>query len=216
MRKNYHFVIFDWDGTLMDSTARIVSSMQQTARLVESEVPTIDHIKSTIGLSMDAVISELFPAARETLKTSIRDTYREQYINKDQTPSPLFAGAMDLLSWLESKSIMTAVATGKARHGLSRALTSVGLENHFKHSICADEATSKPHPEMVHRLLSETNSEPSKTLVIGDSIHDINMAHNAEVDSVGVTTGASCFKSLSDLRPVAVIDELSQLKQLLN
>ena len=215
MKKNYHFVIFDWDGTLMDSTSRIVSSMQQTARLVEQHIPSVDHIKSTIGLSMDAVITELFPSAREPLKNTIRDIYREQYVDKDTTPSPLFAGALDLLNWLENEGIKTAVATGKARAGLSRALLSVGLESYFKHTICADEANSKPHPEMVHRLLNETGLDSDKTLVIGDSVHDINMANNALVDSVGVTTGASEREALKSLRPIAVIDNLNQLKNLL-
>lgn len=213
MKKNYHFVIFDWDGTLMDSTARIVSSMQQTARIVEEKVPTVEAIKSTIGLSMEAVISQLFPVAGELLKTNIRDIYREQYVDKDQTPSPLFPGAMDLLGWLESNNVQTAVATGKARHGLSRALTSVGLENYFKHSVCADEAASKPHPEMVQRLLDLTGCDPDKTLVVGDSVHDINMAKNARVDSIGVTTGASSPQALGALGPIAVIDCLTQLKE---
>ncbi|MEP1742011.1 MAG: HAD-IA family hydrolase [Kangiellaceae bacterium] len=213
MKKNYHFVIFDWDGTLMDSTARIVSSMQQTARIVDEQVPTVEAIKSTIGLSMEAVISQLFPIAGELLKTRIRDVYREQYVDKDQTPSPLFPGAMDLLRWLESNNVKAAVATGKARHGLSRALTSVGLENYFEYSVCADEATSKPHPEMVHRLLDLTGSDPDKTLVVGDSVHDINMAKNARVDSIGVTTGASSPQALGDLRPIAVLDCLTQLKE---
>lgn len=213
MKKSYHFVIFDWDGTLMDSTARIVSSMQQTARIVDEKVPTVEAIKSTIGLSMEAVISQLFPVAGELLKTNIRDIYREQYVDKDQTPSPLFPGAMDLLGWLESNNVQTAVATGKARHGLSRALTSVGLENYFKHSVCADEAASKPHPEMVQRLLDLTGCEPDKTLVVGDSVHDINMAKNARVDSIGVTTGASSPQALGALGPIAVIDCLTQLKE---
>ncbi len=215
MNKNYHLVIFDWDGTLMDSTSRIVSSMQQTARFLEVNVPSNEHVKSTIGLSMDAVISELFPDVTRPLKSKIRDTYREQYVNKDQTPSPLFSGAMDLLNWLQENHIKIAIATGKARHGLTRALTSVGLENYFRHSICADEAVSKPHPEMVHRLLTETGSEAERALVIGDSVHDINMAHNAKVDAVGVTTGACDHQALKKLKPLAVIDNLTRLKELL-
>jgi phosphoglycolate phosphatase len=216
MKKNYHFIIFDWDGTLMDSTSRIVSSMQQTARLVDAEVPTAEHIKSTIGLSMDAVITELFPSAREPLKTTIRDIYRDQYVDKDPTPSPLFSGALELLHWLDERGVQTAIATGKARAGLSRALSSVGLENYFKHSICADEANSKPDPEMVNQLLKETGLASDKTLVIGDSVHDIKMACNAKVDSVGVTTGACDQSALQSLKPVAVIDCLTQLKELLS
>ncbi len=212
MTKQYQFVIFDWDGTLMDSTARIISSMQRAAELVGLPKPSAEQVKSTIGLSMQAVISQLFPSADNQERLLIRDTYRIEYVQKDTTPSPLFEGALPLIHWLHQQQIKTAIATGKARAGLTRALRSVGLENFFEYSICADEATSKPHPDMVLRLLEQTQNIPEETIVIGDSVHDIQMAHAAKVDAIGVTTGACSYQELEKLQPKGIIQQLSQLK----
>jgi len=210
----YSLVIFDWDGTLMDSTARIVSCMQSTAKIANLPVPSEQQVKGIIGLSMAAVLDKMFPAAGIERRTELTDIYRQHYIELDTTPSPLFEGTLPLLEELKSRNIKTAVATGKARAGLTRALESVDLLDYFEYSICADEAESKPHPEMVHRLLQQTGKSASQSLIIGDSVHDLGMAKNAGVASIGVTTGANKKHELEAFAPLHIIDDLSQLNPL--
>lgn len=214
--KEYKFVIFDWDGTLMDSTSRIVSCMQATAKIAGLPIPNEKQVKGVIGLSMDAVIQKIFPKAPAGFQQSLKDIYRQQYVEIDQTPSPLFGGSLELLNWLKSRNVEIAVATGKARAGLSRALSSVNLLDYFPHSICADEAHSKPHPQMIHSLLSRTGYSAGDTLVIGDSVHDLGMANNAKVDSVGVSTGANTHQELSELAPLCILEKIDHLKSFLN
>ena len=208
------FVIFDWDGTLMDSTARIISCMQQTARIASLPVPQPNQIKNTIGLSMDAVLDKMFPHAEISQRTELINIYRQQYIELDTTPSPMFKGSVPLLNWLKEKGILIAVATGKARIGLNRALATVDMLDFFDYSICADEAQSKPHPDMVHQLLTMTGKSASQTLVIGDSVHDMKMANNAGVKSIGVTSGANTFDELAIHFPVKIYDKVDQLAEL--
>jgi phosphoglycolate phosphatase len=212
--KQYTFVIFDWDGTLMDSTARIISCMQTTAKLAMLPIPTDAQVKSIIGLSMDTVLEIIFPTASKEEKIKLTDIYREQYIHLDTTPTPLFKGTLSLLSWLKEQGVLLAVATGKARVGLNRALQSVDMLNYFEYSICADEAESKPSAEMVNRLLQQTGKSAVETLMVGDSIHDLGMATNAGVDSVGVTCGASSYDELMTHSPVKILEEVIQMKSL--
>ncbi len=212
--KKYTFVIFDWDGTLMDSTGRIISCMQTTAKIANLPIPTDKQVKSIIGLSMDSVLQTIFPTASKKYRTELTDIYREQYVHLDTTPTPLFEGTMSLLKWLKEQGILLAVATGKARVGLNRALQSVDMLNYFEYSICADEAESKPAGEMVTRLLMQTGKSAAETLVVGDSVHDLGMAINAGVDSVGVTCGACTYDELAEYSPVKIFDETKQVTNL--
>lgn len=214
MLKQYSLVIFDWDGTLMDSTARIISCMQQTARMADLPVPTPASVKSIIGLSMDVVLEQMFPDAEMSRRKELTDIYRQQYIELDTTPSPLFKGSLSLLNWLREQDYLIAVATGKARVGLNRALSSVNMLDFFQHSICADEAQSKPHPEMVNLLLTKTKTPIEQAIVIGDSVHDLKMANNAGVDSVGVTSGANTLEELSVHTPLRIYDEIHHAREI--
>ena len=208
---HYSLFIFDWDGTLMDSTGKIVACMQETARQIDLPVPDEKQVRGIIGLSMDQVITELFPTATIQYKKLVRDTYRTQYMELNTTPSPLFEGVLSLLETLKSNGKTVSVATGKARAGLQRALGSVGMDSYFEHSICADEAESKPHPEMVLELLDRTQTKPVEALVIGDSIHDIKMANNAGVDSIAVTSGANNYEELTLYRPNKILSKVTDL-----
>ena len=214
--KEYKFIIFDWDGTLMDSTARIVSCMQKTAEVIGYEIPSVEQVKGIIGLSMDAVIERIFPEAGEEHRSHVKDVYRQYYVELDQTPSPLFKGTMPLLESLKTHEVSFAVATGKARAGLNRALSSVSMLDYFNVSICADEAQSKPHPEMVNRLLNSAGHSIDETLVIGDSVHDLGMAQQAGVDAVGVTSGANTKDELALLNPIFILDQLEELTNKIN
>ena len=214
MKRQYSLVIFDWDGTLMDSTARIISCMQKTAKIVGLPIPTPTKVKSIIGLSMDAVLDHIFPGSENKQRKELIDIYRQQYIELDTTPSPLFEGSLSLLNWLKEKDYIIAVATGKARVGLNRALSSVDMLDFFEYSICADEAMSKPHPEMVNRLLADTAIPAEKTIVIGDSVHDLKMANNAGVDAIGVTSGANTFDELLVHAPLKIYQEVHHIQEM--
>lgn len=208
LKNKYSFVIFDWDGTLMDSTARIVSAMQASAKIAELPIPSEKSVRNIIGLSMDAVMDQIFPDANLSLREKLFGIYRKQYVEDDPTPSPLFSGSLSLLNWLKEKQIPIAVATGKARVGLQRVLDEVALTDFFDFTICADEAQSKPHPEMVSYLLNKANKNADETLLLGDSIHDLKMANNAGIDSVGVTSGANSFDELKQHQPITILERV--------
>ncbi|ASJ97137.1 MULTISPECIES: HAD family hydrolase [Shewanella] len=202
--KRYELVIFDWDGTLMDSVSKIVACMQQTAIELSMMVPSESSIRDIIGLSMDEALNVLHPSACQQTRKAMIDVYRKQYLQLNQTPSPVFEGAEQLLVTLKASGHQLAVATGKARAGLDRVLNETGFVEHFMASRCADEAKSKPHPQMLHELLELVGVAPEKAVMIGDSVHDLNMANNAGIDGIGVSYGAHSAQKLSEANPVAI------------
>ncbi|MET1255580.1 HAD-IA family hydrolase [Aliikangiella maris] len=213
LKNKYSFVIFDWDGTLMDSTGRIISAMQATARNLEIPVPDVESVRGIIGLSMTEVIPKLFPTLTSSRTDELLSEYRYQYVESDQTPSPLFDGVKEHLDWLKQQDVKIAIATGKARAGLDRVLHEVDLHSYFDFTICADESESKPNPKMVFELLESANKSATESLLIGDSVHDISMANNANVDSVAVTSGASDFHQLDVLAPKAILENVIAIEK---
>ncbi|WP_064791554.1 HAD-IIIA family hydrolase [Shewanella woodyi] len=209
--KQYELVIFDWDGTLMDSVGKIVACMQQTAKVLELPTPSESAVRNIIGLSMQEALNTLYPDGSDSVYRQMIQVYRQQYLELDTTPSPLFDGAELLLQQLNQIGYQLAVATGKARAGLDRVLNDTGLGQQFIASRCADEAVSKPHPEMIHQLLNELNVEPAKALMIGDSVHDINMANNAGIDAVAVNYGAHGESQLLTSKPKGIISSPLEL-----
>ncbi len=203
--KQYELVIFDWDGTLMDSVGKIVACLQESARILELPVPSETAVRDIIGLSMGEALSTLLPAGDDNVYNQMKDMYRKQYLELNDTASPLFEGVETLVQQLNDSGYQLAVATGKARAGLKRVLSETGLGVHFVASRCADEAMSKPNPEMILQLLAELNIAPDKAVMIGDSIHDLNMANNAGIDAIGVSYGAHGEEKLRGANPKAVI-----------
>ncbi len=215
MKKSYQLIIFDWDGTLMDSTPRIVSSMRTAASKVALPVPSEDAVNHIIGLSLDDAFEILFPGilSKHQQKQALFEAYRYEYLEGDTTPSPLFEDAEPLLKLLKSEGYRLAVATGKARHGLERIFKVSGLKKYFNDSICADEAESKPHPEMIHVLLERQLVSQHHCLMIGDTSHDLLMAKEAGVDAIGVTTGAHTKDTLLGCEPTHMVERLSQIEE---
>ena len=214
--KQYELVIFDWDGTLMDSVGKIVACMQQSALTLNMAMPTEQAVRDIIGLSMDEALTMLYPDGSAELQVKMKEVYRQQYLELNQTPSPLFDGVEDLLTTLNGLGYKLAVATGKARAGLDRVLTATELGEYFVASRCADEAASKPSPEMLLQLLNELDVSPDKAVMIGDSIHDLNMANNAGIDAIGVDYGAHDKDKLSQANPKVVISSPLELLKHLN
>ncbi|QLE85209.1 HAD-IA family hydrolase [Shewanella sp. Scap07] len=209
--KQYDLVIFDWDGTLMDSVGKIVACMQQTARTLDVIEPSEQAVRDIIGLSMQEALNVLHPHADNELRQQMVDVYRQQYLSLNKMPSPLFSGAEQVLLQLKAADHQLAVATGKARAGLDRVLSATGLGQHFVASRCADEAKSKPHPQMLQLLLLQLDVPAARAVMIGDSVHDMNMAHSAGIDAIGVSYGAHSRDKLATVAPKAIVDAPMQL-----
>lgn len=212
---DYKLVVFDWDGTLMDSISRIVSSIQAAAQYCQQEIPTVRQVKDIIGLSLPKAFETLFPVATTEKLSDLREQYKYQYLECNTTPAPLFDDALPLLAALNENNKLVAVATGKARDGLDRVLSETQTTNYFHATRCADETLSKPEPEMLLSLLSELNVLPEQALMIGDSSFDLEMAQSAGVDSIGVTLGVHCRDVLKRYQPISIVDSLSEVQDFL-
>lgn len=204
--KQYDLVIFDWDGTLMDSIGKIVTCMQATASELNMAAPCEQSVRDIIGLSMDKALHVLFPLGSPVIYQQMTTVYRKHYLELNTTPSPLFDDSLALLDSLKSQGYQLAVATGKARAGLDRVLLASELGHYFSASRCADESKSKPDPQMIFDILSELAVAPERALMVGDSIHDLNMATSAGIDAIGVSYGAHNRQRLMEASPVQVID----------
>jgi phosphoglycolate phosphatase len=207
-------LIFDWDGTLIDSSGKIISCMQRAAQTSGLPVLADDQVRSIIGLGLPEVIETLYPQADAQQQVNFREHYVRHFIEADQVPCQLFPRVMDVLEDLKQEGHQLAVATGKARRGLDRVLGNMGLADFFHGSRCADETRSKPHPQMLHELLQEFSRQPDEAMVIGDTVFDMEMAQRADIPRIGVSYGAHRTEALQTFQPRAVIDCLSELKKL--
>jgi len=211
----YKLVIFDWDGTLMDSIGRIVSSMQSAAVACSLVVPSALQVKEIIGLSLPVALSILFPNNTEQQNEAMLVQYKVHYVEIDKTPTPLFDNALTLLTSLKNNNVLLAVATGKGRQGLERVFSMTQTKSFFQASRCADEARSKPDPEMISSLLDELGIAAENAVMIGDTSHDMQMAQSAGIDRIGITLGVHDQHKLAQYAPIAVVDSLAQLQSLL-
>lgn len=210
MSENITHLIFDWDGTLMDSAAKIVNCMQQAAKLAKVPVPSVESVEHIIGISLMPAIKQLF-AVNDAKAEEIKEYYKSVFLLEDKTPCELFCGAADVISEL-SKYYTLGVATGKARRGLQRAFDSSGTEKYFSHSVCADEAESKPSPQMLFALLEYWNVSASEAIMIGDTAYDMKMAQACGMKSIAVSYGVHSRDLLEPYQPMAIIDDIRQLK----
>ncbi len=193
----YELVIFDWDGTIMDSTGLIARCIQDACREVGVPVPSDEDARWVIGLGASASVRYVAPTLPADRHAEFANRYRSHYLSREHE-APLFDGIPELLAELRSRERRLAVATGKSRRGLDRALEASGLAPHFEASRCADEGFAKPHPGMLLALLDATGVAPSRALMIGDTTHDLELAANAGVDAVGVTYGAHAGELLRE------------------
>lgn len=213
--KQYQLVIFDWDGTLMDSVGRIVSCMNSAARDCGLATPGERAIQDIIGLSLTTAMETLFPNADAEAVSRLVARYREHYLVLDKTPTPLFNGVEETLMQLREAGYRLAIATGKARGGLDRVLAATGLASYFHASRGADEAKSKPDPLMLRQILAELDVPVEQAVMVGDSCHDMAMAEALGMARIGVTWGVHDAKRLAAHQPLQIIDRLPQLISLL-
>lgn len=210
-------LIFDWDGTLADSIGRIVASVRAAAVICDLPPRDDEAIRGIIGLALQEAIITLYPQLSGTpMCETFRLAYAEYYLALDVAPSALFPGVAEGLQRFRDEGYLLAVATGKGRQGLDRVLRGVGMLDFFDITRCADETASKPDPLMIREILEYCRVLPEQSLMVGDSVFDLQMARNAGVDSVAVTYGAQSRDTLLACAPDFVIDHFSELGRCLD
>ena len=206
----YRLIVFDWDGTLMDSASGIVACIQEAAREIGLEVPTRERASHVIGLGLHDSLKHAVPGLPESGYRQFAELYRK-YFQARSGAMMLFEGVPELLARLRDAGHQLAVATGKSRKGLDRALEDSNLRSFFASTRCADETDPKPHPAMLRELMAELSREPRDLLMIGDTSHDLDMASSAGVDAVAVTYGAHPEETLRARAPRAVVSSVAEL-----
>ena len=207
----FRLLVFDWDGTLMDSIGTIVACTQATIReLALGELPE-RTIRGTIGLGLKETIDILSPGCDEELYGRILETYRQHWHSTYRDMPLLFGGVGEMLAALADEGYLMAVATGKSRRGLDYALEQTGLRGLFHATRTADEAFSKPHPQMLLDILDELGVAPKDAVMIGDTTYDLEMARSARTHGVGVTSGGHSREELERLGPLACLDQVVEL-----
>ncbi|MBL7000301.1 MAG: HAD-IA family hydrolase [Gammaproteobacteria bacterium] len=214
MQKKYELIIFDWDGTIINSEAHIIHSMQQAISGEGLVQPSSQAIRHIIGLSLSKAIETLLPEQDEAAVERIADSYREYFFrDKGDESTQLFDGVADVIRDLHANGYYLAVATGKGRRGLDIALKNSGLDPYFHITRCADETRSKPDPLMLDEILTDLNLESSHAIMVGDTSYDMDMAKNIKMDSIAVTYGMHDKESLERSHPTYFIDAIDQLSQ---
>ena len=211
----YKLVIFDWDGTLMDSADKIINCMQIAAKHCDVPVPSAEAVSHIIGISLKPAIKQLFNIDDDALAERLVLAYKEAFVSHDATPCPLFSGVDDLLSALKAKGTTLAVATGKARRGLDRAWSQTGTGHYFSASRCADDAKSKPSPEMLLQILDDLNISAQDAVMIGDTTYDMQMAKSIGMRRIGVSYGVHAQVHLEALAPETIVHSIAELQQFL-
>ncbi|HZJ81701.1 MAG TPA: HAD-IA family hydrolase [Guyparkeria sp.] len=203
-------VVFDWDGTLADSTGRIVTTFQEA--LASADHPPLPDkaILGIIGLSLPNAIVELFPEEDDYFREALALNYHRHYFANEE-PATLFPEAEALLKALSEAGCLLAVATGKSRRGLDLAVAQTGTADYFHHTLTAEETRSKPHPAMLEGILDHTGSRPDETWMVGDTDFDLLMARNAGTHAIGITHGAHSAERLAAAQPDWLIERLAQL-----
>ena len=209
--RNYDLLIFDWDGTLANSTGMIAACVQAASREAGLRDLTFTEASYVIGLGLQEAITHLFGNdISSTQRNQMAENYKRHYYAQD-IETPLFEGAFDALQNLERLGFNLAVATGKGRKGLNASLQLTGLGQLMTATRCVDECPSKPNPHMILELLEETNTLKSRTLMIGDTTFDMQMAQNAGVTGLAVNYGAHSHGDLARFNPLKHFESFADL-----
>lgn len=211
MARQFDLVVFDWDGTLMDSAAAIVRAIVAACQDLGVAPPTDEQARHVIGLGLEDALRHAVPDLSPQDYPRMADRYRHHYLASDHELT-LFEGAREMIAWLAGEGVLLAVATGKSRKGLNRAMGHAGFGQAFHASRCADECFSKPHPAMLEELMDELGVVRERVVMIGDTTHDLLMARNAGVAAVAVSYGAHPRAVLEAAGPQACVDTLAALQ----
>jgi phosphoglycolate phosphatase len=210
MRRRFDLLIFDWDGTLMDSAACIAASIQSACEDLGYPVPSERDARYVIGLGLHDAMAHILPDVPASEYQRIAERYRHHFLRGD-ADTMLFAGVAEMLHELRAKGYLLAVATGKSRRGLDRALDATGVAAHFHATRCADEGHTKPDPRMLQCLLETTGVESERTLMIGDTTHDMAMAQAAGIARLAVAHGAHEAAELLRYEPLACVRDCAEM-----
>lgn len=206
-------LIFDWDGTLMDSVSKIVGAMQAAADQLRLEVRSAREVRDIIGLGLPEAIATLYPELQDpAVSVSLAQAYSNQYIQLEEAPSPLFDGVAESLAFFREAGVPLAVATGKSRRGLDRVLAQHDLVGFFDATRCADETASKPDPLMLLQIAEQLGVAPSRALLLGDSEFDLRMAANAGMRAAAVSFGAQPREHLMRFAPERCFDDFHDFR----
>lgn len=207
-------IVFDWDGTLLDSTGAISSAIQDAAKDLDLPVPTRQQASHVIGLALGQALQQAIPEVTAVQLPELIERYKHHYFKRDSDLHP-FEGIPELLDQLGSMNLPLAIATGKSHIGLMRALESLNWRRRFAATRCADQGNPKPHPWMLLDICEELGIAPSDTLMIGDTTHDLGLALNAGAASIAVSYGAHSGDDFERFKPLAITDSVSELSALL-
>jgi phosphoglycolate phosphatase len=208
--RRYRFVVFDWDGTLADSTTAIASSIRKACHDIGEAVPDDSTARYVIGLGLADMLRHIAPGLARERQRDLAERYRFHYLARDAEIA-LFAGVRELLDELVAAGYLLGIATGKTRAGLERALAQQGVAHRFTVTRCADESPPKPHPGMLLHLMEQVGVNPEATLMIGDTTHDLALARNAGVGALAVTCGAHESTGFGPYGPLATLDTTAEL-----
>ncbi len=211
----FPLVIFDWDGTLADSTAVIRRALQRAAADMSYPVPTDAQASYIIGMALRPALEHAIPTLREADIKPLTERYSHHFTSQE-SEIVLFDGVREMLAALKARGHWLAVATGKSRRGLDRAFDSLGLREFFVASRCADEGFSKPHPGMLYALFEETGMTAADALMVGDTTHDLQLAENAGTAAIGVCYGAHSPHLLESHKSLVLVNSVPALAAFLH
>jgi len=209
--RNFDLVVFDWDGTLADSTTLIADAIQAACRDLGEPPPGEEAARFVIGLGFASAVRHVAPQLDPAEYPAFSAAYRKHYV-AGEAQIALFDGVREMLRDLDESGCKLAIATGKSRAGLEHALAQCGLHGAFHATRCADEGPPKPHPDMLHNLMRFLAAEPERTLMIGDTSHDLELARNAGTRGIAVTYGAHSADALARHAPLGIVDSVAALR----
>lgn len=207
-------IIFDWDGTLLDSTGKIIGCMREAAGRLNLPLPDEEAVRNIIGLGLGEGILMLYPSFTESDVAELKEMYSKCFVAADQRPCEFYPNVLATLERLQEGHSL-AVATGKSRRGLSRVLGNLAMERNFVATRCADETASKPDPLMLKELLAETGFSAAEAVMVGDTEYDLEMAQRAGMASIGVAYGAHAVERLAKWDPVAILQNFDEIEAVL-
>ncbi len=213
--RRFDLIAFDWDGTLFDSTAIITRCIQLAVQDVGGTVPTSQAAAYVIGMALMPALAHAAPDVPPEKYPLLNERYRHHY-TQHQDDLSLFDGVLELLHDLRQRQHLLTVATGKSRAGLNHVLASTALHQVFDASRTADETAGKPNPLMLHELMAEFDVAPERTLMSGDTTHDLEMALHAGCASIGVSYGAHEPAAFARWNPLFIAHSVSELRQWLS
>jgi phosphoglycolate phosphatase len=211
MSSRIRLVVFDWDGTLMDSEAQILSCLHGSIAELGVAPMSDETVRNVIGLGLREAIDMLVPGRDDGFRMDFVQAYRRRWYS--HAGSSLFSGAREVLELLKEQKFLLAIATGKARHGLTRVLEQTGLTGYFDATRCADETLSKPHPQMLLELMQETGVQAQQTLMVGDTEYDMEMATRAGAGKVAVRSGVHSAERLQRHDPLACLEQVADMPE---